>query len=347
MHTRLTKMTRLSIGQRIAASFALLILPVALVATFILSQQVSLFRNIREQAFISSISNDLLAGQLEVVHFHRNLQQAADAENRDKVISLLKDFNIGSLFENLDQLEQLPADLTDIQTHLIAIENLNGQVGASVGSGDWIAAQSLVANELSIVTSEFGQAVDVYLEEMSLVDASSMGQTRFILTALFGFGAILFLILLVGMVMTVSVSIPLGQLREGLTQWQEGDFSHRVEIWGHSELTEVGSMMNGIIDLVESGRSRVHDSSAEQTLSATELLSDRIYGLETSLAIARTVTSISDLEILLPQVVELLRHRYNLYHVAIYLVDPKTDLLVLESGILLDDNRTLPINEKG
>ena len=35
------RMTRLTIGQRIAAAFALLIMPLAFVATFILSQQVA------------------------------------------------------------------------------------------------------------------------------------------------------------------------------------------------------------------------------------------------------------------------------------------------------------------
>ena len=340
------RMTRLSIGQRIAASFALLIMPLALVATFILSQQVSLFRTIENQNQITYVKHELLIGHRDLLLFQQRLHRAITVEDSVKVATLLENFDAGTTLTDAARVGRQSAELATLQNQLNKTESLLDQIQAEVALGNWEAAQSMVAGELIVNYDEIGLAINEYVENFDQVGNVTANQTRFILTTFFGFIIVLFLILVVGLILTTSVAIPLGRLKDSLAKWHSGDFSHRIELWGNSELTELGAMMNETIDLVESGRSRVHDQLTDHSLSTPEILSDRIYGLETSLTIARTVTSISDLEILLPQVVELLRQRYNLYHVAIYLLDPKTDLLVLESGALINDKRTLPINEK-
>lgn len=350
-------MTRLSLGQRIAASFAFLILPVALVASFFLSQQASLFSDIRTNQLPEIAKSNFLDGHVALLVFEQKLSSAIFEKDRATASNLLNDFTLRhdhfasqGLLDDVDQVSGLSDAVIIIEGYRPEFNQLLGELSEAVNNDDWEAANVIIV-ELSTTSDEISQAVDQFVEGLNSFtlesdDTLAQWQMRTILFTLLAFGSILFLILLIGVLLTFSLSIPLNQIKESLRKWQSGDFSHRVLVSGQSELTEIGSTMNEVISLVESGRSRVYDNATDKEITSSDLLSDRVYGLETSLAIAQRVMSTPDLEVLLPQVSELLRQRYALYHVAVYLIDPQTDLLVLESGTLIDDKRTLPINEK-
>jgi len=329
-------MTRLSLGQRIAASFALLILPVALVATLFLSQQVSLFSTIRDNRLSEIAKSDYQDGRIALLDFEQQLFSAIVEENRADATSLLNDFTLSrnhfisqELLDSVDQVQGLADVVIAIEALRPEFNRLLNELLKAINSDDWEMANALFAEQADIA-DEIGRTVDQFIADSNNVgfesdEALIQWQMRTILFTLMTFGGILFLLLSVGVLLTFSLSIPLNQIKDSLQKWQAGDFSHRAEVSGKSELTEIGHTMNAVIGLVESGRSRVYDHAGDKQITSTDLLGDRVYGLETSLTIAQAVMSTPDLELLLPQVTELLRHRYALHHVAIYLVDPQTD----------------------
>ncbi|MBN1937791.1 MAG: GAF domain-containing protein [Anaerolineae bacterium] len=70
----------------------------------------------------------------------------------------------------------------------------------------------------------------------------------------------------------------------------------------------------------------------EQLQTAQMAAQERAYQLELSAGVSQELASTLDLEILLSQVVELIRDGFDYYHVHIYLVDKETDTLVMMEG---------------
>ena len=349
-------MIRLSVGQRIAASFAILILPVALIAIFFVSRQVSFYENVQYGHVYDQAENKALGSFNQVLHANLALQSAVNLRDKEQTLELLGRNTFAPIqngiswdlvlppVPNYDQLT------TNFETYIDEARLLHQELFSAVNEDDWVAADRLV-DQLLVQANDLKGHVDFFVTTSNQIQATELSnrspiQNQVILLPLFAFGGIILLILAIGLIQTFTIAIPMSQLRQSLNLWQSGDLSHRAEIWGQSEIHQIGEMMNETVDLIETGRSRFQDPVDTEHASSQDLLNDRIFGLETSLAIAQYITSIPDLGYVLPRVVELLRQRYNLYHVAIFLFDDQTDLLMLESGALIDDKRTLPINEK-
>ncbi|MEM9776458.1 MAG: GAF domain-containing protein, partial [Chloroflexota bacterium] len=297
------------------------------------------------------VENQLLTAYSQLVVFNGELQSAVDRQDSTKAVDLINNFTFpdyGTSGESgVPGLEDILDAFSRYQMQALPRQQ---QIVGEINGGNWPAAamnvDALIAQtaDLKIDLDRFSTVV-VQIQSAQ-GSRSSPPQNRIILLTAFSFGGIILLILAVGLLQTITVAIPMSQLKQSLAVWQSGDLSHRAEIRGQSEIQQLGEMMNETVDLVETGRSRFQDQVDVENTSSQDLLNDRIFGLETSLAIAQHITSIPDLDYVLPRVVELLRQRYNLYHVAIFLIDQQTDLLVLESGALIDDKRTLPINDK-
>jgi GAF domain-containing protein len=76
-----------------------------------------------------------------------------------------------------------------------------------------------------------------------------------------------------------------------------------------------------------SGRQLDRDRS-----DAAGTLSDRAYGLVAVADVARATTSVLDPSVLLPQVVDLVRDRFDLYYVGLFLVDEERQFATLAAG---------------
>ncbi len=127
-------------------------------------------------------------------------------------------------------------------------------------------------------------------------------------------------------VMTVQflrrrVTSPLQDVIEGAQVLASGDLSYRVEPRGARELQVLGSTLNQMADELE---------QINRTLE--ERVQERTRDLELAARVASQVSTILDPDVLLPQVVDLTKDYFKLYHSHVYLLDEDGDNLVLTAG---------------
>lgn len=348
-------MTRLSVGQRIAASFVILILPVALIAMFFLRQQVTLFRQMQANQAYTQAEIHLLDAYSYILQFNVGLTSAVDRRDQGRTIELVDTFvfpdvnatnSTGVDHSAVAGLDHVLQVFLQYQAYVIPHHQ---KILNEIRDGNWAEAELLI-DTLNVETDELKREIDrfsiVGVQVQSQQGLGLSPQNRIILLTAFSFGGIILLILVVGLQQTFTLGIPMSQLKHSLSVWQAGDFSHRAEVWGQGEIYHLGKMMNETVDLVEIEHGRMQEQIDLNQTSSHDLLKDQIFGLETNLAIAQHTMLVSDLDHILPKVVELLCQRYKLYHAAVYLIDKQTDLLVLEAGMRINDKRTLPINNK-
>lgn len=355
-------MSRLSIGQRIASAFALLIVPIALVAIYFMTQQSFLFKSINADIQIDRDKIALLEGYASLIDNQQKIKAALLSENKIEFDALKQQSSpdlASFLRDPADDLINLHPSMRIIidalNKELLIYERSLNQIDGAVAGGDWNLANSLFDNELMVISNRIATLTnnvqingDQDAEGVSSqgVDVSKI-QGDYAILILVSFGTIILLLLIVGVLLTLSVAIPFNQFKESIEEWSAGNFNHKPTIWGQSELKEMGETVDLLLQKARSGQKRIlAPQMIEESTEAGPLLNNRLYTLETSLTIAQHAASVSDLANLLPRSIELLRQRYELYHIAVYLMDDQTDLLVLEAGTLINDRRTLPINEK-
>ena len=356
-------MNRLSIGQRIAASFALLILPIAIAAIFFLSQQAAMFQQIRVALMTETAKGELLAGHSKFLSLQQDLHQAIAGRNAAAVGEVLDgpvisrtDFVSDELLLQSDGVAGLQSSRRKIENELLIYGSVATQIWEAAVADDWEKADLLLNNEMAAVENELEMIVYRFdqtsttqqLNEGTFDITTAQGDT--VLLTVLGFGGIIGLILVVGFLLTFSVAIPLNRIKESIQTWQSGDLTHRMSIWGRGDFKEIAEGMNDTVGRMSHGSAGNRSHGAPHMLGASTVdpspLNNRIHALETSLTIAQHAASVRDLTHLLPRLIELLRQRYNLYHAAVYLIEDQTELLVLEAGTLINDRRTMPINER-
>lgn len=125
-----------------------------------------------------------------------------------------------------------------------------------------------------------------------------------------------------------SFSRPLGVLFDSIKRWSGGDINHRVTLSGEDELTQLADLLNRVAE-----RQQNWTQILERTMTdhAREL-EHRAFHLETSVAVAQRITSILDRDSLLQQVTELIRQRYELSYVGLFLANPNRKFLTLQAS---------------
>ncbi len=353
-------MNRLSTGQRIAASFALLVLPIALFAIFFLSQQADLFRAVRLQLLSEQVTGEMTLGYANLLAEQNELHQAIREQNNEGILQILNqnDWQI-SQFISAESLENsggfvpLLTAKSSIEGNLLTYNSATAKIQQAAASGDWDGASNVLNNEVRVITNNLRTDTENFSvnvsalngEEGSFITSLSDKQSGFVMRILFGAVSVIGAILIIGTLLTFSVAIPLNQLKESVLQWKRGNLAHEANLWGNSELVEMSEMMHETINRA-SEKQKLNSIIQPKRLVSTSLMNNHIHALETSLIIAQHAASVRDLENLLPRLIEILRQRYDLYHVAVYLIEDQTDLLILESGTLVNDKRKMPVNEK-
>ena len=130
------------------------------------------------------------------------------------------------------------------------------------------------------------------------------------------------------LLITRSISVPLINLAETASLIAAGDLQQVASVERGDEIgalaTAFNSMTAQLRDLIANLEERVRER--------TNALRQRALELETSALVSREVTSILDMDQLLPQVVELIRTAFGHYHVHIFLVEEETNYLVLRAS---------------
>jgi len=121
--------------------------------------------------------------------------------------------------------------------------------------------------------------------------------------------------------LTRRIVPPLRRLTQAAEEIGRGNLERSVSPGGAAELVTLAQAFNAM-----AGRLR-------QTLGTLEQqVAERTRGLQTAAEVARATTSVLDPDVLLPQVVELVQERFNLYYVGLFLLDEERRFAVLRAG---------------
>lgn len=114
---------------------------------------------------------------------------------------------------------------------------------------------------------------------------------------------------------------PIQQLINGINTIASGDYQYRFQPFRQGEINEIVVQINKMATQIEE-----RDRTLDQRVSA------RTRDLALAAEVGRRISQVRDLGMLLSDAVELIRQRFDLYYVQIYLVDPSGRSLVLRAG---------------
>lgn len=141
--------------------------------------------------------------------------------------------------------------------------------------------------------------------------------------------------------MTRSIADPIVDLADTATQISSGALDRTAKVERQDEIGALAQAFNSMTaqlrDLINSLENRVEERT-RALQEANAALEQRALQLQTSAQVGREITSILDIDVLLPRVVETIREAFGYYHVQVFLVDREANELVLRAS---SDNKSL------
>ncbi|RMF34239.1 MAG: HAMP domain-containing protein [Chloroflexi bacterium] len=159
---------------------------------------------------------------------------------------------------------------------------------------------------------------------------------------------------LIATVVTRQITRPIVRLTEMAVQIASGDLDQRVPATRRDEIGILARAFNIMTARLQVLYESLEQKVAERTRQLQEANAEIRYQaiqLATSAEVGRIVTSILDLESLLPQVVELIRDAFSAYHVSLFLIDEEGEWALLREGTgalgerLKREGYRLPVDE--
>jgi GAF domain-containing protein/HAMP domain-containing protein len=133
---------------------------------------------------------------------------------------------------------------------------------------------------------------------------------------------------LLGVYMARRLSVPLRALTETAGRIAEGEMELQAALAGPAEVVDLASAFNSMTARLRELVGGLEKGVTERTRE----LERRSTYLEASAEVARAASSILDVDQLIKQVVELIRQRFSLYYVGLFLVDEIGEWTVLRAG---------------
>jgi signal transduction histidine kinase/methyl-accepting chemotaxis protein len=328
--------TNLSIGQRTALGFALMIalVLVASVIGYFYTQSVEVTVNTNTEAVnelqavadlqlswltvVATIDNMLLTRQTSLIDQQLNAQ-LADFNNRiDSIEAQMAGMGITLIADlrALDQLGTLGGELSDVVGELTTLSEEGRWARAQIVRHTELASLQRRLNDLLGSVSDDIEA-SVTATAAEAVSAKNAIRTYFVITAALAVvvGAV------AGYLTTRSITNPVAALVKTTRAIAAGDLSQRADVSSHDEIGVLAASFNRMTeqlrDLIDNLETRV---------------SSRTRDLQVAADVSREITTVMNPTELLSQVVELTRGGFNLYSTSIFLHDEATNRLNLAAG---------------
>ncbi|MFZ6027473.1 MAG: GAF domain-containing protein [Chloroflexota bacterium] len=231
-------------------------------------------------------------------------------------------------------------ELIDASDYPAVIKLRNGETGPVAYEDEnglsWRAYITLLDN---------GWAVIAQQSENEVYQTAKRGQ---LLTFTITLASALVILVLVGFVVT-QIVMPISQLTETATAIAAGELDRRAPVESRDEIGRLGRAFNAMTEQLRHNMASLERQVSERTAelqartveleaSARELearskeLDERSTYLQTAVDVNRFVSTILDPDLLMVQVVELIRERFNLYYVGLFLVDSNRERAWLKAG---------------
>jgi len=163
--------------------------------------------------------------------------------------------------------------------------------------------------------------------ELPTSEAYASTRTMLLLSAglsLFSLG----LAFLIGRYLSAQIVRPIQELREGADIVGEGNLDHVIRVQTGDEIGALAQAFNAMATRLRELFSSLEQRVAERTAD----LERRSAYLEASGEVGRAAASVLDPDQLIQQAVELIRERFGLYYVGLFLVDETREWAVLRAG---------------
>ncbi len=248
--------------------------------------------------------------------------------------------------------ESLSVDLTDPSCwvcHQLSQEERPTMAGVNLEGKEVIRNVVPLYNEPRCQTCH-GDGLAVLGD--SIVDVRMDSYQATVATVTIGIGlgigaAILFVALVLYQLLRRIVISPIDEL-VGVTQAVvQGDLNQRVQIRTGDEMGQLGTSFNSMTGQIRNILGELEQRVADRTRA----LERRTTYLEASAKVSQTAATVLDPDILISDVVELIRSSFNLYYVGLFIVDDRNLWCVLQAGTgeagqaLLDRNHRIEIGE--
>jgi len=128
---------------------------------------------------------------------------------------------------------------------------------------------------------------------------------------------------------------PLIQLQEGAAAIGRGELDHTIEVKTGDEIEDLARQFNLMAQSLKASQTEIEAYAQEleqRVVERTHDLERRAIQLTTAADVGRAAASILDPETLTHRVVELVRERFDLYYVGLFLLDDAGEYAVLEAG---------------
>ncbi len=185
----------------------------------------------------------------------------------------------------------------------------------------------------------------VTLDANSIVQKQNQALTTSILVLL----TVILLGVFLGYLASITMANPILKLARAARESASGQLRQKIEIKTGDEVEDLArsfnSMANQLQDVVENLEARVRERSREASI-ATDQAERRVLQLETVSEVARTITSVRDLDQILPAIARLISQKFGYYHVGIFLVDERQEYALLRAANSLGGRKMIERGHK-
>ncbi len=279
---------------------------------------------------VGQTGNTLLYGQDGIVYFH------ADASLVDRNIEYLAG-------DNSKYLNILENGYKGEAAGYYDMEDSSGNIRARylycvpIAGTPWIIAASTFIDEFSRPATETESRITaVVLTTTRYIDQQmNMAQWTFIVIIV----CMLIMIAIIGTYMARSITEPIIELTKGAGTIAQGNLDYKIKIHTGDEIEQLSDQFNAMTVALKESYSNLEQKVADRTKE----LSQRAGQLYTINEISRKISSIINLEELLPFVANLLRQTFNYDNVNIFLFEPDSGRLVLKEICISGYEGVIPL----
>src|SRR6266704_6307730 len=270
---------RFSIGRRLALCFVGIFVLLFAVNGILLWQFHS--AQVRADRRLTGVSLELIAAlnlQSSLQAFNDRLDRVA--QSQDAVLlrqesGSLRDMILDSVQDARNAITHLPPEVRLYPTFVPTIEVIESTLPSQLeslnslaGSGDWSALRLRLANEKQPLDAETSMLVKSITRELNdelgqtVTNIARLQRQMVIVLPLTALGTLLMASLL-GLMITRSITTPLGKLMEGSSALSRGEFDHLVSISGDDELARLGRVFNDTAGKLQSLYETLQENKAK------------------------------------------------------------------------------------
>lgn len=328
---------RLTVRSRIIAGFLILIILPIMLLPVLLATRSYLMDRLQTITEVEARADRLLL-----------LASARVESSRVNLMRYIQDY-APSAYEALDDVDQAIQFLNEAQVLITSPEqkenvemvlvsladyrDLAAQVEAVRSEGGQEEQVSPVLFSSYRLGNDIGQRIEqIVRNSEARVAAANQAiyaevQDRLVLLGVFYAIAIILGLILAGLIQR-SITRPIADLRSGAEDFRQGQLDATISVVGRDELSLLAQTFNEMAaqlrDLIDTLEARVADR--------TETLEQRAGQLAAVADVGRAIVSILELDPLAYRVVELVRERFDFYHVGLFLLDDAGEHAVLQAG---------------